>query len=94
MAKQLRKIFGEELIALHHIGSTSVPGLKAKPIIDIMPVVRDIEVVNKFNDKMIGLGYEPITKSYKVEQGENLIGYIKSHTLPWVATTGVMFKVI
>ena len=59
-ANQLREVFGEELIALHHIGSTSVTGLKAKPIIDIMPVVRDIEVVDKFNDKMIGLGYKPM----------------------------------
>lgn len=50
---KIQKIFGEELIAVHHIGSTSVPGLKAKPIIDIMPLVRDIKVVDKFNDKMI-----------------------------------------
>jgi len=55
---KIRKIFGEELIVVHHIGSTSVPGLKAKPIIDIMPLVRDIKVVDKFNDKMIALGYE------------------------------------
>lgn len=59
-ANQFQEVFGEELIAVNHIGSTSVPGLKAKPIIDIMPVVRDIEVVDKFNDKMIGLGYEPM----------------------------------
>ena len=61
-ANQLREVFGEELIALHHIGSTSVTGLRAKPIIDIMPVVRDIEVVDRFNDKMIGLGYKPMGK--------------------------------
>jgi GrpB-like predicted nucleotidyltransferase (UPF0157 family) len=56
----IRKVFGEELTAVHHIGSTSVPGLKAKPIIDIMLLVRNIEVVDKFNDKMIELGYEPM----------------------------------
>ena len=33
-AKKLRDVFGEELTVVHHIGSTSVPGLKAKPIID------------------------------------------------------------
>ena len=59
-ANRLREVFGEELIAVHHIGSTSVPGLKAKPIIDIMPVVRDIKVVDEFNDKMMGLAYEPV----------------------------------
>ncbi|TYP54205.1 GrpB family protein [Thermosediminibacter litoriperuensis] len=59
-AAEIKKIFGHELIAIHHIGSTSVPGMKAKPIIDIMPVVRDINAVDKFNDKMIELGYEPM----------------------------------
>jgi len=59
-AKKLRDVFGEELTVVHHIGSTSVPGLKAKPIIDIMPLVRNIEVVHKFDDKMIALDYEPM----------------------------------
>ncbi|WP_051413994.1 GrpB family protein [Desulfitobacterium metallireducens] len=59
-ADKICEVFGEELIAVHHIGSTSVPGIKAKPIIDIMPLVRDIEVVDKFNDRMIALGYEPM----------------------------------
>jgi GrpB-like predicted nucleotidyltransferase (UPF0157 family) len=53
------------LISIHHIGSTSVPGLAAKPIIDIMPVVRDIEQVDKYDPEMLRLGYFP--------QGENTI---------------------
>jgi len=59
-ANKLREVFGEELTVIHHIGSTSVRGQKAKPIIDIMPLVRDIEVIDKFNDKMIELEYEPM----------------------------------
>ncbi|CAA7602325.1 GrpB protein [Acididesulfobacillus acetoxydans] len=59
-ANLIRGVLGEELIALYHIGSTSVPGIMAKPIIDMMPVVRDIEAVDRFNDKMIELGYEPM----------------------------------
>ncbi|UFT99256.1 GrpB family protein [Radiobacillus kanasensis] len=58
-ADHLSRIFGEELIAIHHIGSTSVKGLKAKPIIDIMPVVKNIHQVDGFNDSMIAIGYEP-----------------------------------
>lgn len=53
-------IFGDELIDIHHIGSTSVSDLKAKPIIDIMPVVKHIEKVDSFNEQMIGIGYEPL----------------------------------
>ncbi|MHB1128303.1 MAG: GrpB family protein [Bacillota bacterium] len=59
-AKNIREILGEELITIYHIGSTSVPGLKAKPIIDIMPLVRDVGVVDGFNEEMIKLGYEPM----------------------------------
>jgi len=42
-AEKVRAIFGDEVIAIHHIGSTSVPGLPTKPIIDMLLVLRDIE---------------------------------------------------
>ena len=58
-AAKIAAIFGPELVSIHHIGSTSVPGLSAKPIIDIMPLVRDIEEVELFNLAMLRLGYEP-----------------------------------
>ena len=58
-AEKLNHIFKKELVAIHHIGSTSVPGLKAKPIIDIMPVVKDINNVDKYNLEMQDIGYEP-----------------------------------
>lgn len=58
-AAKIAAVFGPELVAIHHIGSTSVPGLSAKPIIDMMPVVRDIERVESFNPAMVQLGYEP-----------------------------------
>ncbi|MER2599654.1 MAG: GrpB family protein [Caldilineales bacterium] len=58
-AARLRVAFGDELIALHHIGSTAVPGLAAKPIIDMLPVVRDIARVDALNTLMRALGYVP-----------------------------------
>jgi len=58
-AEKIRNILGDELIGIHHIGSTSVENLKAKPIIDIMPVVKDIEKVDNYNEEFIKLGYEP-----------------------------------
>ena len=59
-ASKIKEIYGKELLSIYHIGSTSVPGLKAKPIIDIMPVVRDIKLVDNYNKQMIKLGYEPM----------------------------------
>jgi GrpB-like predicted nucleotidyltransferase (UPF0157 family) len=40
-ADRIRALLGERVVQLEHIGSTSVPGLAAKPIIDIMLVVPD-----------------------------------------------------
>lgn len=39
----ITEILKENCISIYHIGSTSVPGLAAKPIIDIMAVVRSLE---------------------------------------------------
>jgi len=39
--RRIRKALGSRAIRLEHVGSTSVPGLVAKPIIDILLVVAD-----------------------------------------------------
>ena len=57
-SSKLHEIFEHEIIGIYHIGSTSVNNLKAKPIIDIMPVVRDINQVDSFKTAMISIGYE------------------------------------
>ncbi|CAH0232027.1 hypothetical protein SRABI96_02702 [Peribacillus sp. Bi96] len=56
--KELQDIFGDELIGLYHIGSTAIPAIHAKPVIDILAVVRSIERVVGFNQKMEQIGYE------------------------------------
>lgn len=40
-ADAIRAALGQAVIELEHIGSTSVPGLAAKPVIDVVLVVRD-----------------------------------------------------
>mgnify|MGYP005809768677 CR=1 FL=1 len=57
-AEAIRRILGENCAAVHHIGSTAVPGLPAKPIIDIMPVVWDIGQVDGVRRPFEALGYE------------------------------------
>ncbi len=41
-----------------HIGSTSVPNLKAKPIIDILLVVNGISELDTYSEQFESLGYE------------------------------------
>lgn len=57
-AQYLKAIFGDEIIRFEHFGSTSVYGLKAKPVIDMMCIVKDIKKVDSFNEKMVSLGYD------------------------------------
>jgi GrpB-like predicted nucleotidyltransferase (UPF0157 family) len=59
-AKRIREVLADEIVEIYHIGSTSVPGLKAKPIIDIMPIVKDIKAVDTFNTEMTEIGFEPL----------------------------------
>jgi GrpB-like predicted nucleotidyltransferase (UPF0157 family) len=40
-ADRIRGVLGERVVLLEHVGSTSVPGLAAKPIIDILLIVPD-----------------------------------------------------
>lgn len=57
-SKRLQVIFGSEVTDIHHIGSTSIYGLAAKPIIDMMPIVKDISQIDRFNAEMARVGYE------------------------------------
>lgn len=59
-AEAIANVFGDELLAIQHIGSTAVPGLCAKPIIDLMPLVENIERIDGYNAAMAELGYEAL----------------------------------
>lgn len=49
--------FGDELIAIHHVGSTSVPGLAAKPEIDVLIEVHDHRNASARDEVLMDLGY-------------------------------------
>ncbi len=65
----LESVFKDKAIKIEHIGSTSIPGMKAKPLIDILVVVEKIEDFAEQKEKMTSAGYE---------YGEN---YIAPNTL-------------
>lgn len=54
----IKSILRDNCITIHHIGSTSVPGLAAKPIIDIMPVVYSLDQVDAVRGGFEEIGYE------------------------------------
>ena len=51
-------IFGANLVGIHHIGSTAVPDLLAKPIIDLMAEVRNLRACDDVTKAMTIFGYE------------------------------------
>jgi GrpB-like predicted nucleotidyltransferase (UPF0157 family) len=59
-AKKIEEIFRQIFVDIHHIGSTAIPLVKAKPIIDILVEVEDINKVDSYNRQMEELGYEAL----------------------------------
>ena len=56
-AERLTTLLDGVLVSIHHIGSTSVPGLAAKPIIDVLPLVTAIDAVDERSDSFAAAGY-------------------------------------
>ena len=54
---RIRRALGEAAVAVEHIGSTSVPGLAAKPIIDILVTVPDIAAEQDHVEPLLAAGY-------------------------------------
>lgn len=55
--QMLAKLLGPQA-QIHHIGSTAVPGLCAKPIIDIVVEVPDAAQLDALQDALRALGYQ------------------------------------
>jgi len=57
-AIRILDVCGDMLIALEHVGSTSVPGLAAKPIVDMLAGVASLAVAEKMKKGMLSIGYD------------------------------------
>ena len=84
----LRGAFGSELVAVEHIGSTAVPGLPAKPIIDIMAGVTGWEGFELIVERLAAVGYrytpeaekdDPSRKVFR--KGPSDLSHLRTHHL-------------
>ncbi|MDT5271040.1 MAG: hypothetical protein QOH49_3226 [Acidobacteriota bacterium] len=57
-AKHVAAALGENVVAVQHIGSTAIPNIYAKPIVDLLVEVREIAEVDGRSSAMELLGYE------------------------------------
>lgn len=53
----LTSIFKNQVVDIQHIGSTAIAGLSAKPTIDILVVVKNINDIDLLNDTMKNYGF-------------------------------------
>lgn len=56
-ATEFKTILGNNCFDIHHIGSTAIPNIYAKPIVDVLPIVKDIRLVDALNPQFEALGY-------------------------------------
>ena len=56
-AARLRPVFAESLLEIHHVGSTAVPGLAAKPEIDVLVVVDSQDRCDDWTAMLSDFGY-------------------------------------
>jgi GrpB-like predicted nucleotidyltransferase (UPF0157 family) len=56
---RISEVLTDQIVHIHHIGSTAVPGLKAKPVIDIMLEVKDVDDLDEYDSGMEHIGYIP-----------------------------------
>lgn len=56
-ANEIRNVISNDLVSIYHIGATAISKMKARPIIDILIVVRRKELIEKYKLKLKQLNY-------------------------------------
>lgn len=67
-AAQIHEVLGDLVLVLEHVGSTSVPGLCAKPIVDILLVVPDSAAEDRYLPQLEAAGYRLVIREPNWEQ--------------------------
>ncbi|MFJ9778527.1 GrpB family protein [Amycolatopsis sp. NPDC101161] len=61
-AERIRAVLGDQVLVLEHVGSTSVPGLCAKPCVDILLVVPDSDDEDTYLPALEAAGYRLVIR--------------------------------
>lgn len=57
-AQAIRSALGANLIDIQHIGSSSIPGIKSKPILDVMVGIENLDTGPLLEPAMASIGYD------------------------------------
>ncbi len=58
VSERIRSALGDRIVALDHVGSTAVPGLAAKPVLDVDLTVADSSGESSYVPELQGAGFE------------------------------------
>ncbi len=62
-AALIQSALGTDVCAIHHIGSTAIPGMSAKPVIDIMLECQNLNDIDRIKIELSPLGYTEFRRS-------------------------------
>lgn len=78
IAALLKTLLGDRVLDIHHIGSTSIPGMAAKPLIDVDVILPTAADVIDACPLMEAAGYEPRGNRYDTD----IFAFMKRTTAP------------
>jgi GrpB-like predicted nucleotidyltransferase (UPF0157 family) len=83
LAAQIKRVAGDRILGVEHVGSTSIPGTAAKPILDILVSVADFEKARELVPDLAALGFEfrPNEEIPDRHYFRRLVGSVRTHHL-------------
>ena len=72
-AKRIRRLLGRPSLEIEHHGSTAVPGLAAKPVIDMLVAMESIASAERYATTLVQNGYEPVDARYRELWPERIV---------------------
>ena len=57
IATRIQRLCGDNLKDIHHIGSTAIPDMPSKPLIDVMPIAQNVKAAEACIEAMMDDGY-------------------------------------
>ena len=72
-AHRIRRLIGDPSVEIEHQGSTAVPGLAAKPVIDMLVAVPSIEIAEQYAAALVADGYEHVEHRYRESWPERIV---------------------
>ena len=77
---RLTEIFGADAVIIEHVGSTAVPGLGGKPIIDILVGAPSVELVDRYIPALVESGYRHVEEFQRAFPQRRFL--VKTHGMP------------